>query len=247
MTNTNEKTCWRHEYKYICNAMQNEILKTRAESLLHRDLHAGETGVYRVRSLYLDDPYNRCFWENEDGTDQRAKYRIRIYNEDAGYISLEKKLKYRGMTHKNTYKISESLCRTIMEGRLPELQAGKGISGEPEAEERLLAVLAEIRGLALRPAVIVEYERRPFVEENGNVRITFDRDISSSHEFRSFLEPRIMTRPVMPPGAGIMEVKWDSHLPSYIRGHMELDTIKWSTFSKYYLCRKYNCHGGSIL
>lgn len=247
MITTNEKTCWRHEYKYICNAMQNEILKARAEGLLSRDSHARETGVYRVRSLYLDDPYNRCYRENEEGTDRRAKYRIRIYNEDAGYISLEKKLKYRGMTRKSACRISESLCRTFMEGGLPELDGAKDVGGDLGTEEKLLALLTEIRGLALRPAVIVEYERRPFVEENGNVRITFDRDISSSQDFTSFLEQRIAARPVMLPGAGIMEVKWDSHLPSYIRGHMQLDTIKWSTFSKYYLCRKYNCHGGSVL
>lgn len=247
MTNTNEKVCWRHEYKYICNAMQNEILKARAEGLLHRDSHVGEAGVYRVRSLYLDDPYNRCYRENEEGTDRRAKYRIRIYNEDAGYISLEKKVKYRGMTHKNACRISESLCRTFMEGGLPDLYVGKDAGAPSETEKCLPALLTEIRGLALRPAVIVEYERRPFVEENGNVRITLDRHISSSQDFTSFLEQRIVTRPVMTPGAGIMEVKWDSHLPSYIRSHMELDTLRWSTFSKYYLCRKYNCHGGSVL
>lgn len=247
MTITNEKACWRHEYKYICNAMQNEILKAKAEGLMSRDGHAGENGVYRVRSLYLDDPYNRCYQENENGTDRRAKYRIRIYNEEAGYISLEKKMKYRGMTRKIACGISEELCRTFMEGGLPELKTQKGRNADSGTDEKLLALLTEIRSLVLRPAVIVEYERRPFVEENGNVRITFDRDISSSHDFTSFLEPAIAARPIMPPGTGIMEVKWDSHLPSYLRRHMELDTIRWSTFSKYYLCRKYNCHGGSVL
>ena len=51
---------YRHEYKYICNAMQNAVLKTRAKALMTGDFHAGADGSYRIRSLYFDDPQDRC-------------------------------------------------------------------------------------------------------------------------------------------------------------------------------------------
>ena len=236
---TNDKKIWRHEYKYLCDSMQTVVLKARAEGLLCPDPHVGEDGSYRIRSLYLDGINNFCYYENENGTDERAKYRIRIYNEQASPILLEKKSKKHGMTHKDAFSITERMCRQFMDGRIPEL--------EEWMESGLKMLLTEIRCQALRPAVIVEYERVPFVEENGNVRVTFDEGISSSHDFESFLDSFLLARPILKTGQGILEVKWDSHLPDTIRRQMQLDTLTWSTFSKYYLCRKYNCHGGSII
>ena len=42
---------YRHEYKYICNAAQNAILKVRAQGLLKIDEHAGSSGAYTIRRL----------------------------------------------------------------------------------------------------------------------------------------------------------------------------------------------------
>ena len=96
----------------------------------------------------------------------------------------------------------------------------------------------------MRPKVIVEYVRYPFVERNGNVRITFDEAVSSSNEFNKFLERNIILRPILQNGEGVLEVKWDEYLPDYIKNAMQLDTLLWSSFSKYYLCRRYNVYGG---
>lgn len=235
---TNDKKIWRHEHKYLCDAMQTAVLKARAEGLLCPDPHAGEDGSYRIRSLYLDGIHNFCYYENENGTDERAKYRIRIYNEQTSLIQLEKKEKRQGMTHKDAFPITEQMCRQFMEGQIPKI--------EEWMETGLKMLLAEIQYQGLRPAVIVEYERVPFVEANGNVRVTFDEGICSSQDFEAFFDSFLIARPILKPGQGILEVKWDSHLPDPIRRQMQLDTLSQSTFSKYYLCRKYNCHGGSI-
>lgn len=239
MKSTNSEQQWRHEYKYLCDFGQHTILQMRAESLMQRDSHVNEDGVYRIRSMYLDGINDRGYWENENGVDKRVKYRIRIYNEDASRIILEKKSKKHGMNHKDSCKISEEMCRTFMAGQIPDIKQ--------EMPSELKVLLAEIHCKALHPVVIVEYDRTPFVEENGNVRVTFDQNISSSVDFDSFLETHILSRPILKTGLSVMEVKWDSHLPNYIKEYMKLDTLQWSTFSKYYLCRKYNCHGGSIL
>jgi len=233
-----KKTQWRHEYKYICNAIWDRILQSRVEGLLQNDKHAGEDGMYRIRSLYFDDDYNTCYYENEDGTEPRAKFRIRIYNEDSSYIVLEKKEKFHGMTHKESCRISEELCKTLMQGEYPDL------SNLQDAKCKYLLLQMQVRNL--KPVQIVEYERMPFVEPNGNVRVTFDRRICSSDFVEGFLEKQIAMRSVMEDGKGLMEVKWDSHLPDYIRKSLELDSLKWSTFSKFYICRKINMHGGIL-
>ncbi|MDE6184461.1 MAG: VTC domain-containing protein, partial [Lachnospiraceae bacterium] len=100
MTESYAKATYRHEYKYVCNAMENAILKTRAQGILKRDEHAGPDGAYTIRSLYFDDLEDRCYYENESGIGERDKYRIRIYNGDISRITLEKKSKERGMTLK---------------------------------------------------------------------------------------------------------------------------------------------------
>ena len=62
MTEIYAKAKYRHEYKYICDAMQNAVLKTRAQGILKRDEHTGLDGAYRIRSLYFDDLEDKCYY-----------------------------------------------------------------------------------------------------------------------------------------------------------------------------------------
>lgn len=229
-------TEYRHEYKYQIDAMQKEVLKLRAQGVLERDSHAGEKGEYLIRSLYFDSPEDACFYENEDGVDPREKYRIRIYNWDSARISLECKAKTRGMTKKTACLITKDQCARFMEGLIPE--ADESVS---QGQNRLFYRMRERN---LRPVVIVQYVRAPYVCLAGNVRVTFDDAISSSNEIDGFLREDIPLRSVLPVGESILEVKWDELLPSYIREQLELDSLRWTAFSKYYLCRRYNCYGG---
>ena len=99
---------FRHELKYVVSSAQVELIKNRVEHLLPRDPHAGEKGRYAIRSLYFDDYENRCYRENEEGTDPREKFRIRIYNHSAEKIRLECKRKERGMTHKESCPLTQA-------------------------------------------------------------------------------------------------------------------------------------------
>lgn len=227
---------FRHEYKYLCNSLQNAVLKMRAKGLLQVDVHAKDNGYYFIRSLYFDTLDNMCYQENECGSDNRDKYRIRIYNADATKITLEKKSKIRQMTSKQSCRISEEICRKLMKNEQVEITEDM-----PPIQKQLLL---EMQMKVMRPVVIVEYQRFPFVEKNGNVRITFDENIRSSDDIQCFLDKRIITRPILEMGRSVMEVKWDAFLPSYIKNHLQMESLQWTSFSKYYLCRKYNTHGG---
>ena len=89
----------RHEMKYQTSAGELVLLKNRINHLVPLDAHVGPSGYYSIRSLYFDDYENRCYYENENGTDPREKFRIRIYNHSTERIKLECKRKERGKTH----------------------------------------------------------------------------------------------------------------------------------------------------
>jgi len=91
----------------------------------------------------------------------------------------------------------------------------------------------------MRPVVIVEYERIPYIYKNGNVRITLDTNISSSSAVEAFLDKTIPGRPVLPLGQQLLEVKYDEYLPDFIYRNLQLHSLRQTAFSKYYICRKY--------
>lgn len=226
---------YRHEYKFLCAVKDMALLQARIEPLLKRDIHAGEAGMYQIRSVYFDDLANSYYMQNEAGTDPREKLRIRIYNGSSDKISLELKMKKRGMTRKESALLTKEQCELLLSGTPLPLDEASMQSYPPVL--RKLCMLMVTR--QLKPKVIVEYERVPYICREGNVRITLDRHIVSSGATDHFLDGEFLRRPIMPAGHHIMEVKYDEFLPSYIKSSLELGKLRQTTFSKYYLCRRY--------
>ena len=225
-----ENTKYRHELKYPVTAAQLAMLKNRINHLIPLDTHA-VNGCYSIRSLYFDDYDDRCLKENEDGTDPREKFRIRIYNHSADRITLECKRKERGKTHKDSCPLTLEQTKLLMAGKIvPD------IASQPPLLQKLTAQMLTRR---LHPVVIVEYDRIPYVYKNGNVRITLDTNISSCSNVAAFLEEKLPSRPVMPLGQQLLEVKYDEYLPDFIYRNLQLHSLRQTAFSKYYICRKY--------
>ncbi len=220
---------YRHEMKYLISAAQLPLLKSRVEQIMTLDPHVGAEGRYNIRSVYFDDYNNSCYYENENGTDPREKMRIRIYNHSSERITLECKRKDHGKTLKTSSRLSVEQTEQALNG--------EPILGELSSLHQKLNLQMQTR--ILRPVVIVEYDRIPFVYKNGNVRVTFDMNISSSSSVEGFLDGDLPVRPIMPMGQLLMEVKFDEYLPDYIYRSLNLGQLQQTTFSKYYLCRKY--------
>jgi hypothetical protein len=193
------------------------------------DSHAKASGDYNIRSLYFDDYNNRCFYENENNS--HAKFRIRIYNQSSEKISLELKQKYRDKVLKTACPLTMNQATQLMNGRYPA-----DISEQPQLLQRLSF---EMMSHLMKPVIIVEYERIPYIYKNGNVRVTFDTVISSSNTISRFFEKIIPKRPVLPAGMHLLEVKFDEYLPDLIYRGLQLENLQQTAFSKYYLSRKY--------
>ena len=222
---------YRHELKYLVSAAQIPLLKSRIEPLMFPDTHAKENGLYSIRSLYFDDYSNQCFFDNENGNDPREKFRIRIYNHSPAFISLECKRKERGKTLKTAAVITEEQAKEAIEGA-----AWQNIR-DMSPILRKMKLQMDIR--LLRPAVIVEYDRIPYIYPNGNVRVTFDLNVSSSRDWTHFWDENLPKRPIMPAGMHLMEVKFDEFLPDFIYHSLNLGSLSQTAYSKYYLCREY--------
>lgn len=223
---------YRHEYKYMIDARQEGILHSKAMGALQRDPHVRADGTYLIRSVYFDDIYDTCLLENQCGSDPRSKFRIRYYNFDTRRISLEKKSKVRSMCLKESCKLTVEECEVFLRGDIPVVTEDM-----PEMKKKLLT---EMRLRGLLPKVIVTYERIPFIYSGGNVRVTFDRKITSSYDLERFLSGDYAERPILPCGESILEVKWDEILPRHIKDTLRLEGLHWTAFSKYYMCRVFH-------
>lgn len=214
----------RIEKKFLCNQKDFAILKSRIENLMQTDKNATENG-YVVRSIYFDDIYNTCFFENEDGVDNRKKYRVRSYNFNKNYINLECKSKKSNYTNKISTKIDiETYHNLLDDDDLFNF-----------CENKLLnrVNLLKTKNL-LRKSLIIDYCRQAYIYEEGNVRVTFDMDIRVSNDFDGFFEEKLNAIPILQTGQFILEVKYDEYLPKTIAQALELNNLQQITFSKFY-------------
>jgi hypothetical protein len=224
---------YRHEFKYTIDTYQLEMLRQRLPSIMSLDSYVGDRGSYQIRSLYFDDWYDSCFYDNEDGITPREKFRIRIYNGKSDFIRLELKRKEAGKTLKTDCPITKKQVEALVQGEHIEWN-----NDMPPLMKKLY-ILQETKGLS--PKVIVEYDRIPFVCPDGNVRVTLDLDVRTSNELENFLNTGINCRPIMPLGQNLLEVKYDEFLPDYIGRTIAMKNLQQITYSKYYLCRKFGC------
>lgn len=217
---------YRHEYKYLVSESQIKYLENQIKKIMKPDPNA-INGVYRIRSLYFDDYYDSGYYDVEDGNDPREKVRIRIYNSSNSRISLECKRKIDNKTQKSSVIVSKKDCELLMSNKILK-----------QTNDPLISkVNSKILLNNLKPSIIVEYDRIPYVYKEGNVRVTFDTNISSSNYIDDFFKESIVRRPIMPKGMHILEVKYDGFLPDVIYQILNIGKLQQFSFSKYYLCR----------
>ncbi len=230
---------YRNELKYVCSEADLQLLKGRIGHICKQDSHVGESGIYTVRSLYFDDLENTCFYENENGTDPREKFRIRIYNGDLQHITLECKHKCNSKNFKESCPLTWKQCDSMIKGTFILRQ--EDTEGLSDSEAKLLRrFFLQYNMRPLRPKIIVQYERMPFVYGTGNVRVTFDRNISVSRQIHDFGEKDLVLRPIMPVNQHVLEVKYDELLPDFLYNALQIKGLRQTAFSKYYLGRKFS-------
>lgn len=92
----------------------------------------------------------------------------------------------------------------------------------------------------LAPKVIVDYVREPFVCRNGNVRITFDKELRTGLSALDIFDADLRAVPAIDDNLIILEVKYDGYIPEYLRAALQLEGLRQQSASKYVICRKYS-------
>ena len=221
---------YRHEWKHEISYADLLSIRSRLRAVASADPHA-QNGQYFIRSLYFDNLQDKALREKLDGVNIREKFRIRFYNHDPSVIHLEKKSKLGGLGNKKSAPLTKEEAQKIVDGDIEWM--------ENSSVPLILELHQKMEYQGLKPKVIVDYTREPYIYGPGNVRVTFDYDIRTGLHSTDFLNPDCVTVPA--PDSGILlEVKWDAYLPEIIRSCVQEPGRRVTAFSKYAQCRMYD-------
>jgi len=220
---------FRHELKHLINYREHALIRLKLQSLLSFDANTDADGSYFVRSLYFDDMYNTAYNDKYAGVQNRTKYRIRIYNNSDKTINLEQKNKRGSYNLKQTARMTKEQVYGVLDGNYEVLL---------QDSNNLLGVFYhECVSKMMRPRVIVDYEREPYIMEAGDVRITFDKHIRAGAENFDIFDPDLPTVETLDPGLLVLEVKFTEFLPNILRKILPLNTsAEYDAISKFILC-----------
>lgn len=219
----------RHELKYYINESVYETLRNRLKVVIKPDPNMKNPEGYVISSLYFDDLYNSALEEKQNGIRFRKKIRMRSYDHSDNLIKLECKRKFDQYISKTSAVLSREEYDAIIAGNYDFLAKRK--------ENVCKELLAYHHTVLMKPVVTVEYLREAYILPQGNVRITFDKNISSSvHNFDMFSE-EYKTKDVLEPGRMVMEVKFDDFIPTYVQQVLRTAMTEKCAISKYVMCR----------
>lgn len=227
MKSKQRKEQFRHELKYLINEGEHQLLAMRLKTFMQLDSHARDGG-YMIRSLYFDDYWNSAYTEKEMGILLRKKYRIRIYNCSDASIRLERKKKEGSYIYKEDAPLTRDEVEKILRGEYDFLLK----SPYPLCREFYVECVSRV----MRPRVIVDYEREPWIMDIGTVRITFDSDVRAAVGGNDIFDASLPALPVLEPGKLVMEVKFTEMLPQIVRDMLPLPAQELTAVSKYVLC-----------
>ena len=227
-----EKKHYRHELKYAVSYTDYLAIRKRLRMIMKPDPHASADGLYRIRSIYFDNSDDKALKEKLAGLEKREKFRIRYYNDDFSFITLEKKMKIGDLCLKYDAAITEEECRKILDGDIAWMK--------DHPEGLIQEMYAKMIYQRLRPRVLVSYVREPYIYPPGNVRVTFDSRIRTSLFHREFLTEEVSDISATDtPKDMLLEVKYDAFLPEIIQDLIQVKGIRQQAFSKYGACRRY--------
>ena len=223
---------YRHELKYAITSADYLALRQRLRPVMKTDPHTNSKGVYIIRSVYFDNYNDKALREKIDGVQRREKFRIRYYNDDLSFITLEKKIKHNDLCQKLDAPLTQEEFQKILQ------KPGAWMLAHPQSLVREL--YCKMTTQQLKPRVLVSYVREPYLFDAGNVRVTFDSAIRTSLFQTSFADgslPDISATDSS--GDVILEVKYNAFLPEIVQQLLQSGNLRQQAFSKYGACRRF--------
>ena len=220
---------YRYELKFLISEAVAALLKQQLKAVMQLDSHSvSEEYSYDIRSLYFDDTYSSAYREKVNGEEFRRKYRIRMYNNDPSFISLECKHKDENMTYKESCKLSQQVAKALINKQYLRVHS---------ANRFLNKFLREAVSRNLSPSIIVDYRRTAFTYPVSEVRITFDEDLRSGRNDLDLFNENMNTFAMYPDGVCVLEVKCNEFIPQHILSILNSVPKLRQAVSKFAVCR----------
>ncbi len=220
---------FRHEFKYMISYSDYLTIRSQIKPIMQLDSHTSDCGTYFIKSIYFDDINDSALRDKIDGVNKRDKFRIRMYNDDDSFISLEKKSKINGLCLKCSAPLTRSECESIIRGDYEFLS---------ESDDSLkLELYIRMRNDQLKPKVLVAYTREPYIYEPGHIRITFDSELRTGIRSTDLFDSSKLL-PAASSDKIILEIKYDEFLPEVIACAAGAGR-RTNAFSKYAECRMF--------
>jgi len=221
----------RFEFKYVLDRRTRDALEAAMQPFLDLDpFVARQPGSrYFVRSLYFDDARFSAFHDKIDGRLHREKFRLRTYGralDDPAPWFLEQKGRHDCLVFKHRTPLSSVIDRRARGERL----ARQVLASAPAGDLRSRFEVAYLRD-GIRPYVLVDYERRPYVSRfDPDFRVTFDSDLAaraSDTMATSSAQARGLLR-----GYTVMEVKFRRVIPAWFQRLVQAFELRRRSVSK---------------
>ena len=216
----------RFELKYFVSRDEMQVVRHMIAPFTHVDRFAQgrEGNSYTVRSIYLDTPDLRFYYEKEASTNIRKKLRLRTYNRPSpNAISFfEIKRKYGNAIVKERVGMPLETAIPLLAERMSVRDRAwaaiedLGLSPASRASLERFFFLEHV--LMLRPVVLIVYDREPYVgNDNSRIRVTFDCDVRSTIRptIKDIFAEKGLRR--LTDRRQILEVKFDGKMPAWLR------------------------------
>lgn len=213
----------RCEYKYIISYKTYVQLRPLLELFLIHDKH-GEKEDYPVNSIYFDDIYQSGAMDKAFGNETHRKYRVRYY-ETQDTMKLELKEKIGDISTKYSSYISKDILEALRSNDLDML--------EPYMDDEIIRRFMLTSQLQhLEPVLNIQYYREAYKDRSDNLRITFDKYLSSSpiDEYEDEDYIKLMSDAYM-----LLEVKFEHYLPKEIKTILRKFNLNQIAYSKYFM------------
>ena len=212
----------RVEKKYMLTREQYEYLINAISPYMAPDQY-GET---EIRNIYFDNADNELIETSLLKPTYKEKLRLRSYGVPKmdSTVFFEIKKKYRGIVYKRriSMKLKEAYAY-IDGGKLPE-----SIEGNITTEIDYM-----MNRYSLPPKAFISYKRVAWTcESDPDLRITFDRDITSRYD-DTRLESTADGHKILPKDTVLMEIKIPGAMPLWLAHILSEKNIFPHSFSKF--------------
>ena len=168
----------RLEFKYRIDERGAAEVRSFVRGFLELDRYGvdGAESGYSVNSCYLDSRDLHTFWHTVNGSRDRFKLRVRTYGDGLGDTAfLEVKRRVDGFIEKSRALVCRTSVEGLLGGRLPtESDLVKPIAEQMEAAESFVRSVEQIRAV---PTAFVRYRREAWCGDEGDDRLTMDREV----------------------------------------------------------------------